>query len=64
MIVGVGIGILLDNWLDTKPWFLIVFFLLGSAAGFMNVYRFMTGMGQVVGYKHADKDEKSTPRED
>ena len=31
--VGVGIGLLLDYWLGTKPWLMIVFFLLGSAAG-------------------------------
>ena len=32
--VGVAIGLLLDYWLETKPWLMIVFFLLGSAAGF------------------------------
>jgi ATP synthase protein I len=40
--VGVGIGWLLDNWLDTKPWFLILFVLLGAVAGFLNVYRTVT----------------------
>jgi len=37
--VGTGIGWLLDTWLGTKPWFLIPFFFLGSAAGLLNVYR-------------------------
>ena len=37
--VGAGIGWALDRWLDTKPWFLLVFFLLGAAAGVMNVIR-------------------------
>jgi ATP synthase protein I len=37
--VGTGIGIVLDRWLGTAPWLLIVFFLVGSAAGFLNVYR-------------------------
>ncbi|MEZ5668404.1 MAG: AtpZ/AtpI family protein [Alphaproteobacteria bacterium] len=37
--VGVAIGIVLDRWLGTSPWLLIVFFILGSGAAFMNVYR-------------------------
>lgn len=40
--VGVGIGWLLDSWLNTKPWMMILFVLLGSAAGMLNVYRTMT----------------------
>jgi ATP synthase protein I len=53
LAIGVGIGLLLDYWLGTKPWFMLVFFMLGSVAGFMNVYRAATGMGQGVGYKPA-----------
>ena len=34
-----GLGIVLDRWLGTTPWLLIVFFVLGCAAGFLNVYR-------------------------
>ncbi len=37
--VGTGIGIVLDRWLGTQPWLLIVFFILGCMAGFLNVYR-------------------------
>jgi len=51
LIVGVGIGYFLDYWLDTKPWFLVVFFFLGSAAGVLNVYRAASGLGMAVGYK-------------
>jgi len=50
LIVGAGIGYLLDYWLDTKPWFLVVFFFLGSAAGVLNVYRAASGLGMAVGY--------------
>jgi len=49
--VGVGIGLLLDYWLGTKPWLLIVFFLLGAAAGFLNVFRVASGYGLAAGYK-------------
>jgi len=45
LIVGVGIGLLLDRWLGSTPWFLIVFFFLGAAAGVLNVYRAASGMG-------------------
>jgi ATP synthase protein I len=39
LVVGVGIGWLLDWWLGTQPWLLILFFLLGAGAGVLNVYR-------------------------
>ena len=39
LVVGVAIGYGLDEWLGTRPWFMIVFFFLGSAAGIMNVYK-------------------------
>jgi ATP synthase protein I len=51
LIVGVGIGILLDRWLGTSPWMLVLFFVLGAAAGMMNVYRVMAGYGYAAGYK-------------
>ena len=39
VLVGTFIGIALDRWLGTQPWLLILFFLLGCAAAFRNVYR-------------------------
>ena len=39
LVVGGGIGWLLDRWLGTLPLFLIIFFLLGSIAGLLNVFR-------------------------
>ncbi|HEY1942207.1 MAG TPA: AtpZ/AtpI family protein [Roseiarcus sp.] len=39
IIVGGAIGWQLDVWLKTKPALLIVFFLLGAAAGIWNVIR-------------------------
>jgi ATP synthase protein I len=39
IIVGGIIGWLLDHWLATSPAFLIIFLMLGAAAGFWNVYR-------------------------
>jgi ATP synthase protein I len=57
LIVGTGIGLLLDRWLGTAPWLMVVFFILGSAAGFLNVLRVTKGMGSTVGYK----DRGQTP---
>ena len=39
--VGVGtiIGFILDSWFGTKPWLIIIFFFLGTAAGMLNVFR-------------------------
>ncbi|HJQ58380.1 MAG TPA: AtpZ/AtpI family protein [Vineibacter sp.] len=44
--VGVGLGYVLDLWLGTKPWLMVVFFFLGSAAGMLNVYRATAYMGR------------------
>lgn len=39
VLVGALIGWLLDKWLGISPWGLIVFLLLGFAAGVLNVMR-------------------------
>ena len=41
LVVGVGIGLVVDNYFDTKPIGLIIFFIFGALAGFLNVYRVM-----------------------
>jgi ATP synthase protein I len=39
VIVGAGLGWLIDRWFGVAPWGLIVFLLLGFAAGVLNVMR-------------------------
>ncbi len=39
VVVGSIIGFLLDNWFGTKPLLTICFFILGVAAGIINVFR-------------------------
>jgi ATP synthase protein I len=39
LLVGAGIGWLLDRWLGTTPFLLLLFFFLGAAAGILNVFR-------------------------
>lgn len=39
VMVGVGMGVLLDRWLGTSPWLLLVFLTIGFAAGITNMLR-------------------------
>ena len=39
VVVGAALGWLIDSWLETSPLGLIVFLLLGFAAGVLNVMR-------------------------
>jgi ATP synthase protein I len=39
VLVGAGLGWLIDRWLGISPWGLIVFLLLGFVAGVLNVMR-------------------------
>lgn len=38
-VVGTGLGWMIDYMLGTLPWFLLLFFLLGTAAGIRMVFR-------------------------
>ncbi len=58
VVMGVAIGLALDYWLDSRPWFMIVFFFLGAGAGMLNVYRTVTGIGHAVGYEKLDPPPK------
>jgi ATP synthase protein I len=42
LVVGVALGWFLDRWLGTWPWLFLLFFVLGSAAGVLNVYRLIS----------------------
>ncbi|WP_310621061.1 AtpZ/AtpI family protein [Flexibacterium corallicola] len=39
VLVGAAMGWMFDSWLGTKPWGLIIFLLLGFAAGVVNLLR-------------------------
>ena len=56
VVVGTFIGWAFDNWLDTTPTLMVVFFFIGSAAGMMNVWRALTGRGMAAGFV----DEKNS----
>ena len=64
--VGGSIGFLIDTWLDMRPWFLIIFLLLGNAAGLWNVFRITSNQGYSVGFERSKRrgSEKSKGPED
>jgi ATP synthase protein I len=59
---GTGLGWLIDQGLGSRPWAMLVGLLLGFAAGLLNVWRAMNGMGLAAGYHPAppvaDEDEE------
>lgn len=48
VVVGGFIGWALDRWLETTPLLMVVFLLLGAAAGILNVIRTAKAMQQGV----------------
>ena len=36
--IGVFLGLKLDEWFGTRPWFFFIFLFFGIAAGFRNIY--------------------------
>lgn len=48
ILVGAGIGYLLDLWLGTSPWIMLVMLLVGFAAGVMNVTRSAAEMNKAA----------------
>jgi ATP synthase protein I len=52
-VIGLYIGLKLDGWLGTSPWFTAVFLLLGIIAGFRNLFLHVKRSQDSL-----DKDEK------
>ena len=65
VMVGGAIGYGLDRWLNTTPWLFLLFFVLGFAAGVLNVVRayermqkdFTARTGGRIGHKVPDDDD-------
>ncbi len=61
LVVGALIGWFLDDWLDTRPWIMLVFVVLGGAAGILNVYRLASGFGYATSYQNTnDRDQQDS----
>jgi ATP synthase protein I len=48
ILVGAGIGYLLDLWLGTQPWIMLVMLLVGFAAGILNITRSVGEMNKAA----------------
>ena len=48
VVVGATLGFILDNWFDTKPLLTICFFIMGVAAGILNVFKSAKKMNKKV----------------
>ena len=55
--IGVGTGLLLDRWLGTQPWLMLLFLILGFGAGGLSVYRTATGVSLAAGYGEGPEEE-------
>jgi ATP synthase protein I len=54
LVVGGMVGWGFDYLLGTKPWLMLVFFLLGAAAGMLNVVRIARAMNESAGAEDRD----------
>ncbi len=52
--IGVFIGLKLDKWLGTAPWFFFIFLFFGIVAGFRNIYIMA---GKEIRREDADSDK-------
>jgi ATP synthase protein I len=57
--VGGGIGVGLDRWLGTRPWLFLLFFLLGFAAGVLNVLRAYARIARQIAAAHRDGEGRA-----
>lgn len=60
--VGVGLGWLIDRIAGTSPWGLIIFLLLGFAAGVLNVLRSVGVVAEAGFDKVRDQDRDPNGR--
>ena len=60
ILVGAGLGWVIDYWAGTSPWGLIVFLLLGFGAGVLNVLR-AAGLVADAGIRAPDQEGGSSP---
>jgi ATP synthase protein I len=54
-VIGFYIGLELDKWLGSSPWFTVVFALFGLVAGFRNLFVYAKGSQKKL---EEDEDKK------
>jgi len=56
-VLGLAGGIVLDRWLGTAPWLMLVGLLLGIASGFVNLFRAAGMFGGEEGKAERDRSD-------
>lgn len=64
IIVGGLIGYALDRWLGTSPWLFLAFFILGFAAGILNVVRAFNRMQAEIAVQTGGNIGQPAPDDD
>lgn len=59
VLVGAGLGWLIDYWLGTSPWGMIVLLLLGFVAGVLNVLRAVGKVAQPEARQVSSRGKKN-----
>ena len=54
--VGLFLGLALDKWLQTAPWFTMILLLMGIAAGFKNMFQEVRKIQRHESQKDQHKD--------
>ena len=57
VVVGFLIGTWLDEWLETGPWFLLIFGIAGIIAGYRSMFRMVKRM-----QFDTETDQKNEPK--
>ena len=57
VLLGLFIGQYLDGVLGTEPWLLLLFLLLGAAAGFRRLYRLLKEVGESSSPAPGEKED-------
>jgi len=58
VVIGLGIGYYLDQWLGTAPWLMILWIGFGFAAGVRSLYRAAVRSGKDI---EKDEEERRKP---
>jgi F0F1-type ATP synthase assembly protein I len=56
LLASIGLGWFLDNWLQTRPWFIITFTIIGAIGGFIKINAMIKLWLAQNGKKEGDSD--------
>ena len=59
-LIGLAMGYYLDKWLETSPWFTLIFLVFGIIAGFRNIY--ILTERELRRQRESNNDEDNSPK--